>query len=856
MNSTGPKVQLKNDHLDKSLHMYLSNAKKKVPTPPLMQDQGKSSRSIQGNLEAFVMEYSKISSQPHTCRAAQRQLLDLIPEEAKGIFEEFHTTDEIHPSEVLRAIKQMNSTTAPGEDGIRLSVYAALKGVLAPFLAKLYTEMIQTGEAPANFFDGIIRPIPKGEVSPDPKKYRPITLLNVDYRIFTFVLKNRLTLPMSKLIPETQTAFLPGRHSAQNIWIQDAVPHLLAHENKWALVGLCDFQKAYDTIDRGFLLQICRELRMPGFLMAWIQGIMKHTRNRVYADNHISSYKLFHAGIRQGCPASPILYLLIGYMLHLLIDATDIGITLQCPYRVAKCHNGGRAFDACKPTTVTLKLSQYADDSKVFLGSQEQVKTFRACMDVFHQATGQRLNRDKTHLLAIGRIPSTLPRALEGFQLVTETKVLGITVHHGTAPPTVDWDSKLNSMATTAKVIKANRISCFGKFRLWNTFVISRILYAAEFTRVPQEVLREITKLTRELLPDNARCWSTTRMSAPPQEGGLGCLNFAAHTEARQAKWCLRLLRVGTSQLWSQLVWNAFLLHPHDAHIPSTQCLRECVLPPMTTIVEGQAYLVSISACIETIQANRTQPEQQTWYRDDYHWTLGQKAHPMKKYTVKLGTRLLSMEGQLERADAYYRWLYALCGATQAPGSPLIHQHLWKLPMDNKWKEPFWHASMGGFIRSSGSKPCACGMCETPDILHHFKHCPVAAAVYGQLSGESIHAEKVQFLVWTGTPPQHVPKSIWLFICVSAVYAIDRGRRYMYKLKYHTEGPVPQTDTIVSKGKSIAVQTFWNLLHLHAKKMPQGKPEYASLPIIAWNTNTNSWFPKPPPGVQLVGSIH
>ena len=130
----------------------------------------------------------------------------------------------------------------------------------------------------------------------------------------------------------------------------------------------------------------------------------------------------------------------------------------------------------------------------------------------------------------------------------------------------------------------------------------------------------------------------------------------------------------------------------------------------MTTI-EGQAYLVSIPACIETIQANRTQPEQQAWYRDDYHWTLGQKAHPMKKYTVKLGIRLLSMGGQLERADAYYRWLYALCGATEAPGSPLIHHHLWKLPMDNQWKEPFWHASMGGFIRSSGSKPCACGMC-------------------------------------------------------------------------------------------------------------------------------------------------
>ena len=116
--------------------------------------------------------------------------------------------------------------------------------------------MIYTGGAPANFFDAIIRPIPKAEASPDPKKYKPITQLNVDCRIFTFVLKNRLTLPMSKLIPETQTAFLPGRHSAPKIWIQDAVAHLLAQENKWALVGLCDFPKAYDTIDRGFLLQI------------------------------------------------------------------------------------------------------------------------------------------------------------------------------------------------------------------------------------------------------------------------------------------------------------------------------------------------------------------------------------------------------------------------------------------------------------------------------------------------------------------------------------------------------------------------------------------------------------------------
>ena len=89
----------------------------------------------------------------------------------------------------------------------------------------------------------------QGPTSCDPSQYRPITLLNVDCRIWTFILKNRITQAMQKLIPETQTAFLPGRLSAQNIWIQQSVPALLQAEKKWCLVALCDFQKAYDTVE-------------------------------------------------------------------------------------------------------------------------------------------------------------------------------------------------------------------------------------------------------------------------------------------------------------------------------------------------------------------------------------------------------------------------------------------------------------------------------------------------------------------------------------------------------------------------------------------------------------------------------
>lgn len=59
---------------------------------------------------------------------------------------------------------------------------------------------------------GIISLIPK----PNKDKtiidnLRPITLLNVDYKMFTHILANRLKSGIDKIISETQSGFLPKR---------------------------------------------------------------------------------------------------------------------------------------------------------------------------------------------------------------------------------------------------------------------------------------------------------------------------------------------------------------------------------------------------------------------------------------------------------------------------------------------------------------------------------------------------------------------------------------------------------------------------------------------------------------------
>ena len=412
-NQAEPKLIIQNDQIDNTFHKFLKGKKHKENIPPLTHPNGATSRSQQGNAEILIQQYAQVSRKPDTKVHIQDEILAFIPESDKSIFSEYTSSDAITPSEVMKALKQMNKCAAPGHDGIRLPIYYAFRQQLAPILATLYTQMINTRTVPRNFLDGLIKPIPKGPISCDPSQYRPITLLNVDYRIWTFILKNRITQAMQKLIPETQTAFLPGRLSAQNIWIQQSVPALLQAEKKWCLVALCDFQKAYDTVDRNVLLKLCRTLSMPTFIHDWITLMLHETKSRVLTGNCLSSYRVFYSGIRQGCPASPQLYLLIGYLLKLLIDQANIGIVLHCPYQIPQTRQGTIYMDQMRPQKVLLNLNQFADDSKIYLASAAQVKIFKEVMDQFACVTNQQLNHQKTKLIPIGDIPIRYHRVLK-----------------------------------------------------------------------------------------------------------------------------------------------------------------------------------------------------------------------------------------------------------------------------------------------------------------------------------------------------------------------------------------------------------------------------------------------------------
>jgi hypothetical protein len=172
---------------------------------------------------------------------------------------------------------------------------------------------------------------------------------------------------------------------------------------------LLDFAKAYDTIDREFLFAILVDVG-GGDLLFWVRLLLAHTLAVAIVNNCMSDSMEWLAGVRQGCPLSPMLYIIIAWALSCwLLENQQIGLRI-----------GGRRRH-CK---------QFADDIQVLLASctEQHVRPLVEAMTVFGDASGQRLNLGKCRLLPVGnaRESQVFPlREVCGIPVVLRAKALG-----------------------------------------------------------------------------------------------------------------------------------------------------------------------------------------------------------------------------------------------------------------------------------------------------------------------------------------------------------------------------------------------------------------------------------------------
>ena len=120
----------------------------------------------------------------------------------------------------------MDWEKTPGTDGLPAEFYNIFWKDLSRLLISALNYSYDEGSLSITHRRGIIKLVPKRDAEFEPhliKNWRPLTLLNCDYKIAAEAIANRIKSVIPKLINNDQTCFLKGRFIGENIGLIDNI---------------------------------------------------------------------------------------------------------------------------------------------------------------------------------------------------------------------------------------------------------------------------------------------------------------------------------------------------------------------------------------------------------------------------------------------------------------------------------------------------------------------------------------------------------------------------------------------------------------------------------------------------------
>jgi hypothetical protein len=230
-------------------------------------------------------------------------------------------------------------------------------------------------------------PLYKKNDKADIANYRPISLLNSDYKVFTKALALKLAKVAPDLIHPNQAGFVPGQQIRDQIWLTKRVIELAEATNRNRVIVALDQEKAYDKIEHNYLWRMLASYGMPEEFIRTIKALYSDAYTYVIVNGETSEHAFrVTRRVRQGDPLSCLLF--------------DLAIE---PLAEALRQSDLKGFKV-RGKREKLITTLFADNTIVYLDADDD---FRSLMEVLQEwctAAGAKFNINKTEMIPIGNI--------------------------------------------------------------------------------------------------------------------------------------------------------------------------------------------------------------------------------------------------------------------------------------------------------------------------------------------------------------------------------------------------------------------------------------------------------------------